>query len=100
MTMTDIEWNRGPDAWRPRLPYQPLAAWLGDNAPQQIVAATGRDRSTAWRWAERGITDIEADKVACAFGVHPAVIWGDWWWWTAPEPEPEPAGRFCGRHPR
>lgn len=93
-----------------RLPWGPLAEFL----PDQIVAVGGTtttvttaaqiagplriDRSQSWQWSNRGwVTVDQADRIACALGVHPSVIWGDLWWWTAAEPEPEPGGTFCGR---
>lgn len=35
--------------------------------------------STVWaRWAEHGLTSVEADRVATRLGLHPAQVWQDW----------------------
>lgn len=51
---------------------------------RRIAAASGIPESAArqrvYRYAQRGITATEADRLAIAVGVHPSAVWGDQWW--------------------
>jgi hypothetical protein len=32
------------------------------------------------RWVEEGgLTELQADRAACAIRLHPSLIWPDWW---------------------
>jgi hypothetical protein len=36
------------------------------------------DRQYVYRWLRRGLDDRQADVVAIMLGLHPCLIWGDW----------------------
>jgi transposase-like protein len=36
------------------------------------------DRQYVYRWLRRGLDDRQADTIAIALGLHPCLIWADW----------------------
>lgn len=74
-------WHR-PNCWHteaPRWPRKPLEAWfVGADTKQDICDALDvfQDKWDAWKY--RGISDMAADHAACTIGVHPALIWPEW----------------------
>jgi hypothetical protein len=56
-----------------RLPVEPLLEVL----PQEYITTIGPQGKQ--EWLERGITFIDADKLAVKYGFHPVEIWGSLW---------------------
>lgn len=62
-------------------PLAPLLDAMGRPRPSITAAAAmaGVDRRQLYRWrAAGGLSDREADRVACAMGTHPVLVWPDW----------------------
>lgn len=75
-------------AHMPRWPVSALFEATGLTV-QQIAVEAGRCRRTGIRWSQCDtLNDIQADHAACALGLHPALIWPDWFA-AAPEEVPE-----------
>jgi hypothetical protein len=36
------------------------------------------DRQRVYRWTKRGLTADQADVIAIMFGLHPCLVWPDW----------------------
>jgi hypothetical protein len=63
---------------------------------EDLVAAVGADRvaeafkklnGNGPRSRRRGLTDVQADRMATACGLHPALVWGWAWYEVALAPE-------------
>lgn len=77
-----------------KLPYGLLRRFLGPvymidtvNGLDQLGAdacalagLAGVSRRSIARWKQEGVPLSQADRVACALGVHPSAIWHDAWW--------------------
>jgi plasmid maintenance system antidote protein VapI len=65
------------------LPLDPLLDRL-DGLPAHAAAEQlGVTRETVERWRtgrRSGLTPGNADRYACALGLHPGIVWGDAWW--------------------
>lgn len=55
--------------------------------PDLLVEATGMDKRAVARRLGidaavlcRPLSDGQADRYACALGLHPAAVWGPEWW--------------------
>jgi hypothetical protein len=55
---------------------QPSAG--GPGLPSVLEHRLGIDRRWTYRRYYLGVDDQEADRIACGLGVHPSVIWPDW----------------------
>lgn len=65
-------------ALAPRWPVSALLDATGLSV-QQVAVAAGRCRRTGIRWAQSDtLNDRQADHAACAVGLHPALVWPDW----------------------
>lgn len=65
---------------KPRLPYEALVPFLGEDRDDATVAEmVGVARSTVLKWKRVGLTPWHADAVAILLGLHPLVVWGDEW---------------------
>ncbi len=47
-----------------------------------LARAAGIQRRQIERWKVTGLTEAQADHLACRLGVHPSAIWPDWWSWS------------------
>ena len=46
---------------------------------QALGVLAGFTRRSGHRWAEQGwVDDVIADRLACAAGWHPALVWASW----------------------
>jgi hypothetical protein len=77
----------------PHLPIQPLLDLLGPFHPLPkdgqsssqtstvpFAERVGVSRRQVVRWQARGtLAWYDADKAACAYGLHPSYVWGDQW---------------------
>jgi hypothetical protein len=52
-----------------------------------IARRTGTDRQNIYRWNARGIDAYQADAIAVRLGLHPVVIWPDWFTYAPTEAE-------------
>ena len=59
-------------------PIQPLLDAAGTDQFVELGYLTGFAARTVHRWKETGIPDRNADKAACALGLHPYNIWPNW----------------------
>jgi len=63
-----------------RWPLAPLLERTGLTA-RQLAEAQGLQPSAGHRYANDGLTDVQADRWATHLGYHPAQVWG--WPWVA-----------------
>lgn len=59
-------------------PLQRLFDIAGTTEFVELGYLTGFATRTIHRWQENGIPDKAADQAACALGLHPCIIWPDW----------------------
>jgi len=69
---------------QPRMSCEEFVAWYehryGEWNHKSFERTTGIDASTFHVWRKRGgIPLFSADRVAIAYGTHPARIWRDWY---------------------
>jgi hypothetical protein len=72
-----------------RLPFAPLRlicerrhrGW--DNAHLTHITKTaevlGVSREVVHRWERHGVPMVTADRAAVSLGLHPGMIWPEWW---------------------
>jgi len=58
------------------------------------------DRQYVYRWLRRGLTDHQADVIAVMVGLHPCLIWADWFEHAPSEEEIEAAAAAAILSPR
>lgn len=46
--------------------------------PRQVAEAANLERTAVYRWAREGLTDAQADRLACAVGLVPYLVWDDY----------------------
>lgn len=61
-----------------RLPLEPLLAAVGRPPKHRFADAVGVHAKQVYRWLEYGVTEVQADELACRLDLHPAIIWPDW----------------------
>jgi hypothetical protein len=72
------------------------ARWSGTVA--QVALRLGVDRQHVYRWLRRGLDDVQADVVAIMLGLHPCLIWDDWFALSVEKSaEPTPWDQTTGR---
>jgi hypothetical protein len=49
-----------------------------------VAAMLGEHKRQLQRWSRYGFTEAQADEMATRLGLHPALIWSNWWEATAP----------------
>jgi hypothetical protein len=78
----------------PAVPVEPLLEFIAKlpdedvgvhNARRQGIAHAARllpvTKRTIHRWKLAGHVPVwSADRLACAIGLHPSEIWGQFWW--------------------
>ena len=63
-----------------RLPFWRLEWFLGAGASDRaIAAATHTSHVAIAKYRARGVPFLQADRIACRIGVHPANIWPEYW---------------------
>lgn len=63
-----------------RLPFARLEAYIrSEGSARAIGTACGMNHSSVTDYRVRGIPLLQADRVACRLGVHPANIWPEYW---------------------
>jgi hypothetical protein len=71
--------------------------------PEGTIARTAEvldvDRQFVYRLAKKGITANQADTLAIMFGLHPCLIWSDWFAHVPDEPEILAADELWNRRP-
>lgn len=70
-------WER-KDRSRP-FPMQPLLDVTPGDSAKKKAKALGLDRIQIVRWLDYGLTEAQADELACKVGKHPIDIWPDIW---------------------
>lgn len=48
------------------------------NPTTMLSELTGINRRTLCRWTREGIDFLNADRIAVAIGLHPSLIWPEW----------------------
>lgn len=93
MTVDDATTVRTPV----RLPVGPLLELVrhryGPGSRREVAGRLGVDRATVDRAKRTGLSELQADRWACAVGEHPAFVWGDDWWSLCAAPDEPAAGR-------
>lgn len=62
------------ERWKPSSRYD---MDISDFAKARAVL--GVPQQTLRLWYRQGITWIYADRLACRLGLHPGMIWREWW---------------------
>lgn len=62
----------------PRFPLEPLLEAIGRPCMAQLARRVGEHPRETYRWRDRGLSERQADRVACRLGLHPARIWPGW----------------------
>jgi hypothetical protein len=75
-----------------RFPYAPLDRLVvqrsGADAPMSVVAELfGVSTRTLLRWKKNGLLFPAADRAAVRLGLHPSLVWPEWW--SVPWADPE-----------
>ena len=63
---------------RKRWPLGPLGAAAGTTTNAALARRLGVSVRTVWRWNHHGLSDTQADHGAIALGLHPVLVWPDW----------------------
>lgn len=46
----------------------------------QLATVSGIAERSLFRWrAEGGLPEHQADRIACRLGLHPGLVWPEWW---------------------
>lgn len=61
-----------------RLPFAPLEQTVGAPNTCRLAMVLGVHPRQVYRWRSYGVTEVQADELAIAVGVHPAEVWPDW----------------------
>lgn len=56
----------------------PLAPLRGHRTVRQLAAEIGAHPKQIYRWADYGLDPWQADRAACALGLHPQIVWPDY----------------------
>jgi len=60
--------------------YRVLVAMRGEELSEtQVSEIVGVTNRTVSRWKVQGLLFHSADRAAVAAGLHPSLIWPDWW---------------------
>lgn len=73
-----------------RYPLEPLLELLGpvetragglvmDGRARALAELLGITARSVHRWSRAGMRETWADRAACRLGVHPSLIWPDYW---------------------
>lgn len=65
-----------------RYPLGPLLAATGLSR-SRLGLVVGASGATMARLVVEGLTEWEADRMACRAGFHPGAVWPDEWWAVA-----------------
>ena len=60
------------------LPAEPLLLVLGMSSLRTLADKLDVNVRTVQRYLSSGLTFDQADRIACALGMHPLEIWHDW----------------------
>lgn len=60
-------------------PLAPLTSALGKPPAGILAARLGVSRRTVCRWKRQGLTECQADQAAVRAGLHPGIVWSEWW---------------------
>lgn len=72
----------------PRFAYSSLLRFLPPGCSAALQAEVfGVCRRSIWRYFHTGLDEWKADRFACRIGVHPSLIWSDWWMTVEPDEE-------------
>ena len=61
-----------------RWPVQPLFHAAQTTQVLELALVIGISARTIHRWMHAGISDRQADQAAIALGLHPSLIWTEW----------------------
>lgn len=82
-----------------RTDHDPTARGYFDATPDRLAILTGRGRRVALRWLAAGeLPDYAADHAATRLGLHPALLWPEWWHLAAPCTERQYANTLAKIH--
>lgn len=62
-----------------RFPLAPLLVAANRPTHATVAEVMGVKTTTVHQWVQRGLSTHMADRLAVAFGLHPAEVWDGWW---------------------
>ncbi|CAN5530710.1 hypothetical protein BH10ACT1_BH10ACT1_33450 [soil metagenome] len=62
----------------PRYPLHELEEWLGWPTANELASVLGASRAAVKGWRVRGLSERQADELACRFNLHPMLLWPGW----------------------
>jgi hypothetical protein len=67
-----------------RFPFAPLGLIVArrygpDVSPQTVAELFDVSTRTLSRWKQNGLMFQSADRAAVAVGLHPSLVWPEWW---------------------
>lgn len=61
-----------------RYPLAPLEALVGRPSSAELAERVGVSRQAVNQWRRRGLSEHQADVVACRLGWWPGLVWPEW----------------------
>ena len=62
-----------------RFSFEDLARLVDESSAAELAERLRISARTVHRYRHRGLTVLQADRLAVAAGFHPAEIWPDWY---------------------
>lgn len=66
------------------------------NPTTVLSELTGYHRRTLDRWVRAGIPEMDADRIAISLGLHPSLIWDEWFGVECPTADVECGDEISG----
>jgi hypothetical protein len=61
-----------------RYPLADLEALVGCSTSAELAERVGVTRQAVHQWRHRGLSERQADEVACRLGWWPGLVWPEW----------------------
>lgn len=62
----------------PRYPVQRLEVLIGRPSAAEMALRFGTTRDAVVKWRARGLSERQADDLACRCGLWPGLVWPTW----------------------
>lgn len=77
--MSGTGWGTGPGKPRPYSFRRLLDVAWPSTSIMEVSRILGIHPRQLHRWLHYGLTERQADTLAIAAGLHPSLVWPDWW---------------------